>query len=43
MRFILHRHAEANILHAHFPQGFQGRISLVKTVLQTADFVIRLL
>ena len=41
--FILHRHTEADILHAHFPQGFQGRISFIKTVLQTADFVIRLL
>ena len=41
--FILHCHAETDVFHAHFPQGFQGRIALVEAILQATDFVVRLL
>ena len=40
---VLHRHTKAHILHSHFHQLFQRRISTVKPVLKPPDLIICLL
>ena len=41
--FVLHRHPEADVLHPHGAQGFQGLVTALVAVRQAADGVVRLL
>ena len=40
---VLHRHAEADVLHAHGAERFQGLIPALEPVFQPADLVVGLL
>lgn len=40
---VLDRHAEAHVLHAHFPELLQGGIAPVEAILQTPDGVVGIL